>query len=71
MLCLSKLEVEDMLQPNKFIAAREEVVPVGKRVFGEIVGRREIVLLNLYYLFRTVNRSTPFVLPHPLSSQRK
>jgi hypothetical protein len=35
------------------------------------VGQKEVILYNLYYLYMTVNKGSPFVLFYPFSEERK
>ena len=42
----------------------------GKKVLSDYVGLKEIILSNLYYLYKTVNKNSPFVLNYPFSEQR-
>lgn len=70
-MCLGKLEVDDLLTPSKLVLIKEPVLPPCKKVLNDWVGRREVLLYNIYYLFTTVNKNSPFVLPHPFTSIRK
>lgn len=38
-----------------------------KRYVSEILTENELILMNLWYVFKTVNMGSPFVLPYPFT----